>query len=131
MQWDDIRYFLELARTGSLSGAARRLKVEHSTVARRVESLEQALGLRLFDRLPRAWTLTAEGELLVAQADRLDEEAQAFRARRWACPRCGARCGSRRRHRWRAISWFRAWLRCAAGGRTSTWRWWANRAKPT
>jgi DNA-binding transcriptional LysR family regulator len=78
MQWDDIRYFLELARTGSLSGAARRLKVEHSTVARRVESLEQALGLRLFDRLPRAWTLTAEGELLVAQADRLDEEAQAF-----------------------------------------------------
>lgn len=78
MQWDDIRYFLELARTGSLSGAARQLKVEHSTVARRVESLEQSLGIRLFDRLPKAWTLTAEGELLVAQARRLDDEAQAF-----------------------------------------------------
>ena len=78
VQWDDIRYFLELARTGSLSGAARRLKVEHSTVARRVESLEQALGIRLFDRLPRAWTLTAEAEALVAQAGRLDDEAQAF-----------------------------------------------------
>ncbi|KGM41386.1 LysR family transcriptional regulator [Aquabacterium sp. NJ1] len=77
-QWDDIRYFLELARTGSLSGAARRLQVEHSTVARRVESLEQALGLKLFDRLPKAWSLTAEGETLVAQAGRLDDEAQAF-----------------------------------------------------
>ncbi|BEV70706.1 LysR family transcriptional regulator [Paludibacterium sp. THUN1379] len=78
LQWDDIRYFLELARTGSLSGAARRLKVEHSTVARRVEALEQSLGIRLFDRLPKAWTLTTEGETLVAQAGRLDEEAQAF-----------------------------------------------------
>lgn len=77
-QWDDIRYFLELARTGSLSGAARRLQVEHSTVARRVQSLEQSLGLKLFDRLPKAWTLTAEGETLVTQASRLDDEAQAF-----------------------------------------------------
>lgn len=77
-QWDDIRYFLELARTGSLSGAARRLQVEHSTVARRVESLEQSLGLKLFDRLPKAWSLTAEGETLVAQAGRIDDEAQAF-----------------------------------------------------
>lgn len=78
LQWDDIRFFLELARAGSLSGAARRLRVEHSTVARRVEALEQSLGIRLFDRLPKAWSLTAEGEMLVAQAGRLDDEAQAF-----------------------------------------------------
>nr|WP_275404693.1 LysR family transcriptional regulator [Burkholderia diffusa] len=78
LQWDDIRYFLELARTGSLSGAARRLRVEHSTVARRVEALERSLGIRLFDRLPKAWSLTSEGEKLVAQAGRLDDEAQAF-----------------------------------------------------
>lgn len=78
LNWDDIRYFLELARTGSLSGAARRLRVEHSTVARRVDALEQSLGIRLFDRLPKAWSLTPEGETLVAQAGRLDEEAQAF-----------------------------------------------------
>jgi len=78
LQWDDVRYFLELARTGSLSGTARRLGVEHSTVARRVEALEQSLGIRLFDRLPKAWSLTAEGETLVAQAGRLDDEAQAF-----------------------------------------------------
>lgn len=78
LQWDDVRYFLELARTGSLSGTARRLGVEHSTVARRVEALEQSLGIRLFDRLPKAWSLTAEGETLVEQAGRLDDEAQAF-----------------------------------------------------
>ncbi len=78
MQWDDIRYFLELARTGSLSGTARRLNVEHSTVARRVEALELSLGMKLFNRLPKAWSLTAEGEVLVSQASRLDDEAQAF-----------------------------------------------------
>jgi len=77
-QWDDIRYFLALAQEGSLSGAARKLKVEHSTVARRVEMLEQALAVRLFDRVPRGWTLTPEGETLAAQALRIDEEAQAF-----------------------------------------------------
>jgi len=78
LDWDDIRYFLELARAGSLSGAARQLRVEHSTVARRVEALEAALGIKLFDRLPKAWALTEEGETLVAQASRLDDEAQAF-----------------------------------------------------
>ncbi|MGE5492219.1 MAG: LysR family transcriptional regulator [Actinomycetota bacterium] len=78
LQWDDVRYFLELARIGSLSGAARKLGVEHSTVSRRVEALEQSLGIRLFDRLPKGWSLTAEGETLVAQAMRLDDEAQTF-----------------------------------------------------
>lgn len=78
LQWDDVRYFLELVREGSLSGAARKLSVEHSTVARRVEMLEQALGVRLFDRLPKGWLLTAEGESLVEQAVRLDQEVQMF-----------------------------------------------------
>ncbi|WP_322049592.1 LysR family transcriptional regulator [Paraburkholderia sp. J67] len=78
LQWDDIRFFLELTRTGSLSAAARKLCVEHSTVARRVEALEQSLGLRLFDRLPKGWTLTPEGEPLARQATRLDDEAHAF-----------------------------------------------------
>lgn len=78
LQWDDIRYFLELARVGSLSGAARQLSVEHSTVARRVEALEQSLAVRLFARLPKGWSLTPEGEALATQAMRLDDEAQAF-----------------------------------------------------
>lgn len=78
LQWEDVRYFLALTREGSLSGAARKLVVEHSTVARRVESLEQAVGLRLFDRLPRGWQLTAEGEGLVGLAERMEDEAFAF-----------------------------------------------------
>jgi DNA-binding transcriptional LysR family regulator len=78
LQWDDVRHFLELARLGSLSAAARKLGVEHSTVARRVEALEQALAVRLFDRLPRGWALTPEGETLAHQARRLEDEALAF-----------------------------------------------------
>ncbi|HEV2622976.1 MAG TPA: LysR family transcriptional regulator [Frateuria sp.] len=78
LQWDDVRHFLELARLGSLSAAAKALGVEHSTVARRIQSLEQSLGLRLFDRLAKGWSLTREGELLTVQAQRIDDEAQAF-----------------------------------------------------
>ncbi len=78
LDWDDVRYFLALARQRSLSGAARVLHVEHSTVARRVQGLETRLGVRLFDRLPRSWPLTAEGEALLAHASRMEEEALAF-----------------------------------------------------
>jgi DNA-binding transcriptional LysR family regulator len=75
---DDVRFFLAVAREGSLSGAARTLNVEHSTVARRVGALEASLGVRLFDRLRRSWTLTSEGEALIAPAERLEHEALAF-----------------------------------------------------
>ena len=78
MQWEDVRYFLALAVEGSLSGAARALKVEHSTVGRRVETLEAALELRLFDRLARGWQLTADGEAMLRLAERMQEEAFAF-----------------------------------------------------
>jgi DNA-binding transcriptional LysR family regulator len=76
--WDDIRLFLELAREGSLSAAARRLKVDHSTVARRVSALEKRLGLRLFDRLARGYVLTEEGETLLGAAERMEAEALAL-----------------------------------------------------
>jgi DNA-binding transcriptional LysR family regulator len=76
--WDDIRYFLELARQGKLTGAARALGVEHSTVARRVGALEAQLGVRLFDRLPKSWVLTGEGEGLLEYARRIEEQALAF-----------------------------------------------------
>lgn len=74
MQWDDVRYFLALARQRSLSATARWLEVEHSTVARRVSSLEQALGLKLFDRLARGWTMTAQGHALYERACLLEED---------------------------------------------------------
>ena len=71
LDWDDIRYFVELARQGKLSATARVLDVEHSTVARRIGMLEARLGVRLFDRLPKHWALTVEGEELLAQARRV------------------------------------------------------------
>ena len=78
LDWDDIRYFVELARQGRLSAAARILQVEHSTVSRRIGMLETRLGVRLFDRLPKRWLLTGEGEQLLAYARRVEDEALAF-----------------------------------------------------
>jgi DNA-binding transcriptional LysR family regulator len=78
LAWDDVRFFVAVAHEGSLSGAARRLSVEHSTVARRVAALEARIGVRLFDRMPRSWALTNEGEALLAPAERLENEALAF-----------------------------------------------------
>lgn len=79
--WGDVRYALALARSGSLSAAARSLKVDHTTVARRVDSLETAFGVRLFDRLARGWRVTAEGEAFVAWAAGVEEEALALERR--------------------------------------------------
>ncbi|MCF3595020.1 LysR family transcriptional regulator [Rhodobacteraceae bacterium LMO-12] len=60
--WDDLRVFLAVARAGSLSGAARRLGVNHSTVFRRIAGLEETLGVRLFERLATGYALTPAGE---------------------------------------------------------------------
>jgi DNA-binding transcriptional LysR family regulator len=78
MDWDDLRFFAELARTGSLSAAARVLRVDHSTVARRIASLEGALGIRLFDRLPRGYVLTPEGEQVQEWVAQLEEDVFAL-----------------------------------------------------
>lgn len=79
MNWDDLRYFSALAKSGSLSAAARTLDVEHATVARRVAALENSLGMRLADRRGHRWTLTADGEQIAAIAERMDMEALAVR----------------------------------------------------
>lgn len=76
--WDDLRYFLALSRAGSLMGAARMLGVEHSTVSRRISGLEDALGLRLFDRLPRGWQPTSEGEHLISRVEAVENEVAAL-----------------------------------------------------
>ncbi len=72
--WDDLRVFLAVARAGSLSGAARALGVNHSTVFRRVGTLEERLGVRLFERLPGGYVLTAAGEEMQAAALRIEDE---------------------------------------------------------
>ena len=62
MDWSDLAFFLALAQSGSLSAAAKRMGTDHSTVARRIESLERDLGVKLVDRLPHAYQLTDAGE---------------------------------------------------------------------
>lgn len=81
LEWDDLRYVLAVAREGSLAGAARRLKVNHTTVLRRVEAFEKRLGVRLFERLPSGYALTAGGEELVAAARGIDDTVTALERR--------------------------------------------------
>lgn len=74
MDWDDLRHFLALARTGSVRAAGAALGVSHSTVARRVESLETQLGTRLFDRTPGGVSLTEAGHQMLPGATRVEQE---------------------------------------------------------
>ncbi len=81
LDWDDLRVFLELARAGSLSAAARSLRLSHATVGRRLAALEATLGRSLMERRPEGYVLTAEGESVRALAEAMDERAQAIRRR--------------------------------------------------
>lgn len=76
--WDDLRYFLAVARTGSTQAAARGLRVSQTTAARRVAALEEAVGLKLFERRQAGYTLTAAGETLVAEAEAVERAAEGF-----------------------------------------------------
>jgi DNA-binding transcriptional LysR family regulator len=67
--WDDLRHFLALARAGSLLGASRLIGVEHATVSRRIQALEERLGRKLVDRRGRRVHLTEEGEAVARHAD--------------------------------------------------------------
>jgi DNA-binding transcriptional LysR family regulator len=66
-QWDDIRFFLAVARAGSLSGAARVLGVGHVTVGRRVAQLEGLLGVKLLNRTPEGFSITVAGQAILGQ----------------------------------------------------------------
>ena len=77
MNWDDLRYFLALARARTVSGAGRDLAVKHTTVARRIKALEQGLGTRLFDHLSDGYAMTLAGENLYQHALVMEEQAQA------------------------------------------------------
>ena len=67
--WNDLRYFLAIHREGTLAGAARSLRVQHSTVGRRLEMLEAALGASLFARTPDGFQLTRAGTEVLSLAE--------------------------------------------------------------
>lgn len=72
MDWDQLRFFLELARAGRLVIAARRLEVDHTTVSRRVQALEKKLGVALFLREPDGYQLTEAGRNLLPQVEAME-----------------------------------------------------------
>jgi DNA-binding transcriptional LysR family regulator len=73
--WGDLRYFLELSRSGTLAAAARKLRVDYTTVGRRLAALEQDLGAKLFERTPEGLVLTEAGEGIRAAAEEMEEAA--------------------------------------------------------
>ena len=77
----DLRTLLAIAREGSLAGAARRLRVNHSTVFRRLEAIEARLGTRLFERQGGSYVTTAAGEDLLRTAERVEAEVEALERR--------------------------------------------------
>jgi DNA-binding transcriptional LysR family regulator len=79
--WDDLRYFLALARHESTIGAGRALGVDQSTVHRRLAELERCLGCQLVHRHPAGYRLTELGQDLVAHAERVEESVRAFEQR--------------------------------------------------
>lgn len=73
--WNDLRAFLAVARTGRLSAAAARLDTDHTTVGRRLAALEARLGARLFDRTPGGHVPTPQGERLLPTAEAMESLA--------------------------------------------------------
>ena len=81
IDWDDIQFFLAVARHGSTLAAGRALKVNQSTVHRRLAELERRTSCRLVERHPTGYRLTELGQEMVAYADRVDESVQQFEQR--------------------------------------------------
>jgi len=73
--WNDLRAFLAVARTGRLTAAAARLGLDHSTLSRRIAALEHGLKAKLFDRSPTGYTLTEQGTRMVPTAEEMERLA--------------------------------------------------------
>jgi molybdate transport repressor ModE-like protein len=74
VNWDDLRLFLAVARTGSISGAAKQLGVQHSTVSRRIRQFEETLGARLLERKLGHYELTQAGKNVKEASSRIEQE---------------------------------------------------------
>ena len=78
IDWNDLRYFLAVAREGSTLAAGRALRVSQTTVARRISALEGELGFPLFDKRQAGYSLTPEGERLLDRAEQVEASASDF-----------------------------------------------------
>ncbi len=78
LDWNDLRYFLAVARDGSTLAAARALRVSQTTVARRITALEEALGVRLFEKRQAGYSLTPDGQNLLGRAEQVESALNGF-----------------------------------------------------
>lgn len=78
MDWNDLRYFLAVAKGGSTLAAGRALRVSQTTVARRIAALEEATGVILFDKRQAGYVMTPAGEELLARAAQVETSAHSF-----------------------------------------------------
>jgi DNA-binding transcriptional LysR family regulator len=74
LEWSDLAVILAVARAGTLSGAARHLGLNHSTVFRKINAIEERTGVRFFDRLPSGYRATEAGEAAMTCAERIESE---------------------------------------------------------
>jgi DNA-binding transcriptional LysR family regulator len=102
-QWDDVRFFLAVARAGSLSGAARALGVGHVTVGRRIALLEQRLGVTLLNRTPDGFATTPAGQAILRECVAM--ESAALDLERIAAGRDSRVTGSARVTTTEALAW--------------------------
>src|SRR5882757_4174805 len=79
--WDDVRYFLAVARGGSVRAAAERLGVNHTTVLRRIAQLEERMGAQMFEKLPSGYRLTAAGEEVLEFAEQMEASSNRLETR--------------------------------------------------
>jgi molybdate transport repressor ModE-like protein len=78
MDWSDLKLVLAICRAGTLSGAAKSLAINYTTVFRRINAIEKNLEVRLFDRQPSGYVMTEAGEAIKRSAERIDEEVMAL-----------------------------------------------------
>lgn len=81
IDWDEVRYFLAVARGGSVRAAAEQLGVIHTTVLRRIAKLEERLGARMFEKLPSGYRLTDAGEEVLPFAEQMEASANRLQTR--------------------------------------------------
>jgi DNA-binding transcriptional LysR family regulator len=79
LDWDDLKVFLQAARVGNFSGAARRLRIDHSTVSRRIANLEMVLGFSVFERQQSGLRVNDLGERLLRHAESIESAVFALK----------------------------------------------------
>ncbi|WP_418610160.1 LysR family transcriptional regulator [Gluconobacter cerinus] len=83
IDWDDVRYFLAVARVGSVRSAASRLNVNYSTVLRRIAQLEERLGTQIFEKLPAGYRLTLAGREIIEFVTQMEASSHQLETRVW------------------------------------------------